>query len=55
MVARITDNEDSSHHHSAVDAGYACIVTYDKWDWWFAEMNVDPPQDFLLRKVIRSK
>ncbi len=51
--ARITDIEDGFQYFSAVDAGCACIVTYDKRDWKFASMEVLAPEDLLLQYAVR--
>lgn len=52
---RITDIEDGFQYHSAVDAGCASIVTYDKRDWKFAEVEVMAPEDFLLKYAVKRK
>ncbi len=51
--ARITDIEDGFQYFSAVDAGCACIVTYDRGDWKFAAMEVLAPEDFLLKHAVK--
>lgn len=52
---RITDIEDGFQYHSAVDAGCTSIVTYDKRDWKFAEVEVMAPEDFLLKYAVKRK
>lgn len=52
---RITDIEDGFQYHSAVDAGCTSIVTYDKRDWKFAELEVMAPDDFLLKYAVKRK
>jgi len=53
--ARISDIEDGFQYHSALEAGCACIVTYDKRDWKFAAMEALAPEDFLLKYAVRVK
>jgi predicted nucleic acid-binding protein len=50
---RITDLEDGFQYYSAVDAKCTCIVTYDKKDFHFADVEVLDPDQFLLKHVVR--
>lgn len=51
---RISDVEDGFQYHSAVDAGCTSIVTYDKRDFHFAEVDVLDAEAFLLRFVVKQ-
>ncbi len=53
--ARITDIEDGFQYFSAIDAGCAAIVTYDTRDWKFASVDVQAPEDFLQKHVVKSR
>ncbi|MDX9750912.1 MAG: PIN domain-containing protein [Flavobacteriales bacterium] len=50
---RVNDFEDGLEYYSAVDAKCTCIVTYDKQDFHFAEMEVLDAEEFLLRHAVR--
>lgn len=51
--ARITDVEDGFQYYSAADAGCKAIVTYDKRDWHFSEVEVLDPMAFLLKYAVK--
>lgn len=51
---RILDIEDGLEYHSALDAKCTCIVTYDKGDFHFSEVEVLDAEEFLLRHVVRK-
>lgn len=48
---RVTDIEDGMEYYSALEADCACIVTYDKRDFHFSELEVLDPEEFLLKHV----
>ncbi|MEO8587740.1 MAG: PIN domain-containing protein [Flavobacteriales bacterium] len=53
---KITDIEDGFEYYSAVDAKCTAIVTYDKRDFHFSELEVLDAHAFLLKYVVeRSK
>ncbi len=52
---KITDIEDGFEYYSAVDAKCKCIVTYDKRDFHFSEMEVLDAEEFLLKYVVKRK
>ncbi|MBL7962446.1 MAG: PIN domain-containing protein [Flavobacteriales bacterium] len=49
---RIVDIEDGFQYHSAIDSGCTCIITHDKRNWKFAEIEVMDPEAFLLKYVV---
>lgn len=49
---RIRDIEDGLEYHSALDARCTCIVTYDKRDFHFSELEVLDPEEFLLKYAL---
>ncbi|MCO6483224.1 MAG: PIN domain-containing protein [Flavobacteriales bacterium] len=50
----IADIEDGFQYYSALDAGCTTIVTYDKRDWHFAEMEVMDPMAYLLKHAAKG-
>ena len=52
---RITDIEDGFEYYSAVDAKCTCIVTYDKRDFFFSDLEVLDAEEFLLKYVVKAK
>ena len=50
-----TDIEDGFEYYSAVDAKCTCIVTYDKRDFHFSEVEVLDAEEFLLKYVVKGK
>lgn len=49
---QVGDFEDGLEYYSAVDAQCRCIITYDKNDFHFAEMDVLDAEQFLLRHAV---
>ncbi len=52
---KITDIEDGFEYYSAVDAKCTCIVTYDKRDFHFSDLEVLNAHEFLLKYVARVR
>lgn len=52
---KITDFEDGLEYFSAVDAKCTCIITYDKRDFHFSEVEVLDAEQFLLKHVAKRK
>lgn len=50
---KIHDLEDGLEYYSAVDAKCTCIVTYDKKDFYFSEMEVLDAREFLLKHAVK--
>jgi predicted nucleic acid-binding protein len=50
----IHDFEDGLEYYSAIGAGCKCIVTEDLHDFWFSEIEVLPPQQFLEKYLSPS-
>ncbi len=53
--AKVTDIEDGFQYYSAVDAKCTCVVTYDKRDFHFSEVEVLDAEQFLLKHVTKRK
>jgi predicted nucleic acid-binding protein len=51
---RITDIEDGLEYYSAVDSKCTCILTYDKRDFHFSEMEVLDAEAFLFQHVVKA-
>lgn len=51
---KITDFEDGLEYYSAVDAKCKCIVTYDKRDFHFSEVEVLDAEEFLLKYAVKG-
>ena len=49
---KIEDFEDGLQYYSAEKAKCTCIVTYDRNDFHFGEMEVLDAEDFLVRHVL---
>ena len=49
---KIEDFEDGLEYYSAEKAKCTCIVTYDRDDFHFSEMEVLDAEDFLVRHVL---
>ena len=49
------DLEDGLEYYSAVRSKCGIIVTYDKKDFRFSEVEVVDPEEFLLKEVIRGQ
>lgn len=52
---KITDIEDGFEYYSAVDAKCSCIVTYDKRDFHFSELETLDAEEFLLKYAVKGK
>ena len=52
---KIIDIEDGFEYYSAVDAKCTCIVTYDKRDFHFSELEVLDAEEFLLKYAVKVK
>lgn len=50
---KITDIEDGFQYHSAVEAGCATIVTYDRRDFHFSKLEVLDAEQLLLKYALR--
>ena len=50
---KVHDFEDGLEYYSAVDAKCTCIVTYDKNDFHFSEMEVLGAREFLLKHAVK--
>lgn len=50
---KVHDFEDGLEYYSAVDAKCSCIVTYDKKDFYFSEMEVLDAREFLLKHAVK--
>jgi predicted nucleic acid-binding protein len=49
------DFEDGLEYYSAVDSKCTCIVTYDRKNFHFSEMEVLDAREFLLGHAVRAK
>lgn len=52
---RVEDLEDGMVYYSAVDAKCTAIVTYDRHDFHFGELEVLNGEDFLLKYAVKRK
>ncbi|MBS1582713.1 MAG: PIN domain-containing protein [Bacteroidetes bacterium] len=52
---QVDDFEDGLEYYSAVDAQCSCIITYDRNDFHFAEMDVLDAEQFLLRHAVKDR
>ncbi len=50
---KVRDFEDGLEYYSAVDAKCTCIVTYDKKDFYFSDMEVLDAREFLLKHAVK--
>lgn len=50
---KVGDVEDGLQYYSATHSGCTCIVSYDKGDFHFAEIEVLDAEEFLLRHVLK--
>ena len=50
---KVHDFEDGLEYYSAVDAKCTCVVTYDKNDFYFSEMEVLNAREFLLEYAVK--
>ena len=53
--ARIDDMEDGLQYYSALDSDCTCIVSYDRNDFHFIEVEVLDAEAFLLKHVVAAK
>lgn len=51
---KVHDLEDGFQYYSATGAGCSCIITYDKRDFGFADVEVMDAEAFLLKHVARK-
>ena len=51
----IADFEDGLEYYSAIDSKCKCIVTSDKNDFYFSEIEVLNAHDFLLKYAVKKK
>lgn len=49
---RVEDFEDGLEHYAAKRAGCTCIITYDRNDFHFSELEVLNAEDFLAKHVL---
>lgn len=49
---KVEDFEDGLEYYSAEKANCTCIVTYDRSDFHFGELEVLDAEDFLVRHVL---
>jgi len=52
---KVDDFEDGLEYYSAVDSKCTCIVTYDRNDFHFSEMEVLDAREFLLKHAVKTK
>lgn len=52
---QVDDFEDGLEYYSAVDAQCSCIITYDRNDFHFAEVDVLDAEQFLLRHAVKDR
>jgi predicted nucleic acid-binding protein len=52
---KVDDFEDGLEYYSAVDSDCTCIVTYDRNDFHFSEMEVLDAREFLLRHAVKRR
>ncbi|MEO8733225.1 MAG: PIN domain-containing protein [Flavobacteriales bacterium] len=52
---KVDDFEDGLQYYSAVDSKCTCIVTYDRNDFHFSEMEVLDAREFLLKHAVKTK
>jgi predicted nucleic acid-binding protein len=50
--SKVSDLEDGFQHYSAVDMKCTCIVSYDKRDFHFSDIEVLNAEQFLLKHVV---
>ncbi|MBI1287449.1 MAG: PIN domain-containing protein [Flavobacteriales bacterium] len=51
---KIDDVEDGLQYYSAINAGCNCIVSYDRNDFHFSELDVLDAEQFLLDHVVKE-
>lgn len=52
---RIEDIEDGLQYYSAVDSDCTCIISYDRNDFHFSELEVLDAEEFLLKHVVPTR
>jgi predicted nucleic acid-binding protein len=52
---KVTDFEDGLEYYSAMDAKCSAIITYDKRDFHFSELEVLDGEEFLLKYAVRPR
>jgi len=52
---KVDEFEDGLEYYSAVDAKCLCIITYDKRDFHFSEVEVLDAEEFLLTYAVKPK
>jgi len=52
---KVGDLEDGMQYYSALAAKCAHIITYDRKDFHFSDIQVLEPSDFLLQHVVRTR
>ncbi len=52
---KVMDLEDGFQYYSALEAKCTCIVTYDKKDFYFADMEVLDGEEFLLKYAVKRR
>lgn len=52
---KVNDLEDGMQYYSAVAAKCGHIITYDRKDFYFAELPVLEPEDFLVQEVVKRR
>lgn len=51
----INDFEDGLEYYSAIQSKCSCIITNDKNDYYFSEVEIVNAHDFLVKYVVRNK
>ena len=51
----IHDFEDGLEYYSAIQSKCSCIITNDKNDYYFSEVEIVNAHDFLVKYVVRNK
>lgn len=52
---KVKDFEDGLEYYSALDSRCKCIITDDTHDFYFSDVDVLSPEDFLEKYVIRER
>ena len=51
---KVHDLEDGLQYYSAIDSACTCIVSYDRNDFHFSEIEVLDAQEFLFKYAVRK-
>jgi len=51
----VKDFEDGLEYYSAEDSNCRCIITQDKKDFYFSEIEVLNAEEFLLKYAVKKK